>query len=96
MPKNKVDPNHFVLNQCDDGRELIALAKRCPRAEVRQNGSSHTVITMIDGEYKGDGFCIPDHELGVGLACKAWKWLVKVGIIASAIMLFGYLLITYC
>ncbi len=85
MGKNKINPDHFVYNQCDDGGKLLALAKRSPNVEVRQQGTSHGVVNVVEGDYRGESFVIPDHELGVGLACKAWKWLVRVGIIGGLI-----------
>lgn len=85
----------FVYGKYDSGQDFLALVKP-PVADVRRNGGSHAVVTVRQGEYSGETMCIPDHDLGVGLSCKIWKWFVKVGLILMMVAMLGYAIITFC
>lgn len=81
----------YIYGHYDHGRDFVRLAKP-PKASARQNGTSHCVVTVLQGEYAGESRPVPAHNLGVGLSRKLWGWFVRVGLIAIGLGL--YVLIT--
>jgi hypothetical protein len=81
----------FCYGHYNKGHDFIKLAKP-PKATTRQNGSSHCVVIMLEGPYRGESQPIPDHELHKGISHALWKWFVKVGLIPVTICLISILL----
>lgn len=76
----------YCYGHFDHGRKFIKLAKP-PKATTRQNGTSHCVITMLEGPYRGESQPFPDHPLHKGISKALWKWCVKVGLIVTVIFI---------
>lgn len=69
-----------------DGRRLI---KHCEKmgADTRWGKGDHKIVS-----YKGSQEVIPARPLGHGLQSKIVKWMVKVGLVVSAILLITILI----
>ena len=81
----------YCYGHYNHGQDFIKLAKS-PKATTRQNGTSHCVVTVLDGPCRGESYPVPTHKLGKGLSCNLWKWFVKVGLIVGSICLIGVFL----
>ena len=84
---------HYCYGKWNSGQDFIKLVK-FPKATTRQNGTSHCMVTILEGPYRVEGRPVPTHELGKCLSEKLWKWFVKVGliiIVLSIVYITGYL-----
>ncbi|MGE5224994.1 MAG: hypothetical protein ACM3PY_21370 [Omnitrophica WOR_2 bacterium] len=83
---SKPEPGRvYVYGKYDHGDKFLKFAKP-PKASVRQHGTSHAVVTVLQGEYKGQTMPIPRHTIPKGLSHRIWKWFVKVVLIFAALL----------
>jgi hypothetical protein len=77
-----------VYGQFDTGQKYIKVAVKAPNCEVIKNGGSHVKITVhrvdADGYQYDDSMIVPDHDLGIGLSCKIFKWFKMIGLLVIA------------
>jgi len=82
---NKNGNSQFVYGKFDTGQKYIKVAAKAPNCEIIKNGGSHVKITVhladFDGYTYDESMIVPDHELGIGLSCKIWKWMRMVGLL---------------
>lgn len=79
-------PNGFNRNKHADPSFYLKAAERDPECDIRNNGSSHYIVTK---HFVGhdESMVVSNHgELGEGLACKLFKWFMKMGIIVVLVV----------
>lgn len=79
----------WSANKYQRGTDFVRHAKP-PMATTRQNGTSHCVVTALDGPKKGCSMPVPMHEIHKGLSIKIFKWFVEAGLIV-ALLYWGIL-----